>query len=270
MSNAHYRKPPQVNPPSEQPTPRQQAIGQLEAGARRRKLTDDAIFRLYLRRDGDRIEAQLKVLDLGIAIATFCRQDELKRAQEKGITLRERGERSVCSFSETRLFSTRQLQLLDRRAEILASCRSEVMEWLSRWDPQDEAALRVALDTCLGEFTEETRRAAECSESPLGARAIDSSEAGEAAALVNETLSPEAIDQMPLSPEDREYFKKTELLKARMSPEDRKALTHAQTHGDQAALSAVISRQPEEWLREFSEATMKLLKTQDAKKISAV
>ncbi|MCC6151015.1 MAG: hypothetical protein IT461_12245 [Planctomycetes bacterium] len=251
MSNAHYRNT-QAAPQVKAPQARQQMIEQLEAGARRRKMIDDAIYRLYLKRDGDRIEALLKVFDMGIAIATICRAEELKRAQEKGITLREKGERPVCSNSETRLFSTRQLQLMDRRNEIKASCRAEVMDWIAKWGPQDDAALRVALDTCLGEISEETRHAVETSEGPLGVR-------------LNRPPTLEEIDRMPLPEEEREFLRKAETLKQQLKPEDYKALNDAQARGDTEAADQVLARQPIEWMREFAEATMKLMEKRKGK-----
>lgn len=261
MSNSHYRKSSQDSSNAAQKSSRQQVIEQLETRARRRKLTEDAIFRLYLRRDGERIEAQLKAVDLGIAIATVCRQDELKRAQEQGVTQREKGERPFCSFSETRLFSTRQLQLMDRRAEILASCRAEVMEWLSRWDPNDDDALRVALDTCLGDFSEDTREAVERSADPLGSHfGADAKSAG-----ATQTPKPNNAKSQPLTAADLEYLKKTDDLKAQLSPEDRAALDTAQKRNDTAALEEIVSRQPENWLREFSQATIDHLKAQEGK-----
>lgn len=246
MSNAHYRN---TQAAPQAPKGRQQLIEQLETGARRRKTIDDAIFRLYLKRDGDRIEAQLKVFDMGIAIATICRAEELKRAQEKGITLREKGERPVCSYSETRLYSTRQLQLMDRRNEIMASCRAEVMDWLSKWNPQDDAALRVALDTCLGEFSEQTRHAAESSQGPLGVN-------------LNRPPTLEEINKMPLPEEEREFLRQVEALKQQMKPEDLKALNEAQTRGDHEAMEQVLARQPRQWMQEFAQATANLMQAQ--------
>lgn len=249
MSNAHYRNvaEPDSLPQTSQPS-REAFIEQLEAGARRRKMIDDAIYKLYLKRDGDRIELQLEIFDVALAMSLICRKDELKRAQERGITLREKGERPVCSFSETRLYAARQQQLLALRSEIMASCRAEVMDWLGQWEPDDDAALRVALDSCLGEFSEVTRKAAESTRDRLGPKPPEvSEETRQRMARENQVLADAAAVMDALSPEDRRAMKEAE---ARFDPQ---------------AMREIIKRQPEAWQHEFKETSQAVLKLREAR-----
>lgn len=194
-------------------------LAQAEANHRRRTLISAAVEKLYRQRGGARIEVQLRVYDRAIEVGLLCREEELKRAQA-GNLMREKGERMLMSFSENRLYGAKQLQLMDRREELLAACRETVMTALQTWEPRDEKELQAALESVFEELSD------------LGREVIRKRETEVAAASKEVDKLQEATDA---------------LLAAMPNPEDSLKLLDAMAKGNEEVMQQVMERQPLEW-----------------------
>lgn len=183
---------------------------QMETALKRRKLVAEAVRKLYLAREGGRIDAQLRLYDTGIALANFCREDELKRARESASSIRP-----WASVSEGRLYAGKQLALMDRRDELMAACREQIVSFLDSQSIESTEQLEAALEwgvEVLAEGLDSTSRASK----PADEEAV----VAEAKALIAE---------MP-------------------SAEDRAALAEVQRTGDEKTMQQILLRQPEDWL----------------------
>ena len=187
----------------------------METALKRRKLVAEAVRKLNLAREGGRIDAQLHLYDTGIALANSCREDELKRARESASSIRPKGERPWASVSEGRLYAGKQLALMDRRDELMAACREQIVSFLDSQSIESTEQLEAALEwgvEVLAEGLDSTSRASK----PADEEAV----VAEAKALIAE---------MP-------------------SAEDRAALAEVQRTGDEKTMQQILLRQPEDWL----------------------
>jgi hypothetical protein len=117
------------------------------AGDRR---IEAAIRKLYLRRGGYILDLQIRMYTATLEMATLCREAEAVEVREGKIT-REPGSRPMVTVSEGRLHSGKIDHYTQRRDELLASIRSEVMHAVQSWGPRNEQELILALDSVLKE-----------------------------------------------------------------------------------------------------------------------
>ena len=200
-------------------------LGQAEANHRKRQMISAAVEQLYRKRGGARIEAQLRVFDMAIEVGRHCREEELKRAQA-GNVLREKGERMLMSFSENRLYCAKQLQLMDRREELMAACRETVMTALQTWEPRDEKELQAALESVFEELSD------------VGREVMRKREAEVAAATAEVDQIQEASDA---------------LLAAMPHPEDGLKLLDAMAARKEDVMQEIMERQPLEWQMKWAD-----------------
>src|SRR5688572_28091630 len=121
---------------------RYRSIDSIEANLRQRRMVDAAIQKRYLQRGGLRLDRLLAIYDDVLETAAICRRQDLVRMQQNPAALREKGERQIVSVSETRLCSAKQLHLMDRKDELMAASRSEIMAALEKAKPASEAEAR--------------------------------------------------------------------------------------------------------------------------------
>ncbi|MCC6149908.1 MAG: hypothetical protein IT461_06635 [Planctomycetes bacterium] len=222
----------QANPPKPRASLAPTNLARAEANVRGQQLISAAVERLYKQRGGARLDAQLRLYDLGIAIACLCREQELKRAQA-GEVLREKGERPLMSNSESRLYSTKQAQLMDRRDELMAACREIVMTAVRNWEARNDEELQAALESVFNELSDT-------------GRAVIRGREAEVAAAQEEVNSIEA--------QSNELF-------ARMDkPEDGSALMKALEEDKQDVVAAILERQSKEWQTKWMEVFMRAQK----------
>ena len=197
----------------------------FERSLARRRLVDAAVEKLYLRRNGASIDAQLRMYDAAISIAVFCRESELERAKT-GIVTREKGERPLVSVSEGRLYCNKSIQLIDRREAIKADARAQIMNALDIAKPQTEQEYADAIEAALGgELSGEAAEQAQ-------------SQAAEDIERVEAELGPEVA-----------------LLAQVENFDERRELAQALENKDEAKVGMLVKRQPQRWQRKWAQAT---------------
>jgi len=188
----------------------------------RRNLVDAAVEKLYLRRGGASIDVQIRMYDVAIAVATFCREAELERAK-KGVVSREKGERPLVSVSEGRLYANKAMQLGDRRDALKADARAQIMHALEQAQPQSDEEYAAAVEAALG--------------TEPGAEQIAQAEAEAAQAAVEAEVGPEVALLAQV-----EHF------------DERRELALALQKGDMAQVEMLVKRQPARFQRKWAEA----------------
>ncbi len=197
----------------------------FEQALSRRRLVESAIEKLYLGRGGASIDAQIRMYEVAISIATFCRESDLERAK-KGIVSREKGERPLVSVSEGRLYCNKVLQLVDRREAIKADARAQIMNALDIAKPQSDQDYAAVVEAALG------------GEASAEAAAKVERQAAEDIASVEVELGPEVA-----------------LLAQVENFDERKELALALESKDAAKVGMLVKRQPTRWQRKWAEAT---------------
>jgi hypothetical protein len=195
----------------------------FERALLRRSLVDAAVEKLYLRRGGASIDGQMRMYDVAVSIATFCRESELERAR-KGVVNREKGERPLVSVSEGRLYGNKLLQLADRRDDIKAHARAQIMHALDLAKPQSDEEYAAAIEAFVGGVSAEDSVKAEVQ------LAAD-------IAAVEAEVGPEVA-----------------LLAQVENFDERRELAQALHKRDAATIEMLVKRQPARFQRKWAEA----------------